>query len=95
MGARSGGGGGGRSGAGTGTSRSLPGYVGVSRPRNENTKVLGWIQSNKIWVSKEDKKLLSGVTFKQVKAGFNYDNAETFIRDVIYDGTKYLKMNKK
>ena len=95
MGARGGGGVRGGGGAGSGTSRSLPGYVGISRPRSGDTKVLGWVQSNKVWVSKDDKKLLSGVTFNDVKKGFNYDRADTFIRDLIYDGSRYLKMKKK
>ena len=101
MGARSGGGGG-AGGAGGGlrsnssiSNKRLKGYNGIFQPKGENTSVLGWLKSNKIWVSEGDKDVLYGMKFKDVKAGKDYSRAETFIRDLIHDGAKSVKTKKK
>ena len=102
MGGRAGGGGigsgatlGSRSRNSSISSKRLKGYNGIFQPKGENTSVLGWLKSNKIWVSEGDKDVLYGMKFKDVKKGADYSRAETFIRDLIHDGAKSVKIKKK
>lgn len=103
MGGRAGGGSAAGGGFGSGSqsrnssisSKRLKGYNGIFQPKGENTSVLGWLKSNKIWVSESDKDVLYGMKFKDVKKGADYSRAETFIRDLIHDGAKSVKTKKK